>query len=113
MALPDSRTDQAGECWPMAGVLPGAVLMQTRLAGLGAQSLTTAQGELRGHTFHYSTLATGLAPAAHTVKHPAGSQGEACYRRGALTASYFHAYFPSNPQAVAALFMRDMASCGP
>jgi len=26
------------------------------------------------------------------------------YRCGSLTASYFHAYFPSNPAAVAALF---------
>jgi cobyrinic acid a,c-diamide synthase len=109
MALADTLTDQAGTSWPMAGVLPGAVTMQQRLAGLGSQALTTAQGELRGHTFHYSTLATSLAPSAHTIKHPSGAAGEVCYRSGALTASYFHAYFPSNPAAVAALFMRDLA----
>jgi cobyrinic acid a,c-diamide synthase len=109
MALADTLTDKAGESWPMAGVLPGAVSMQERLAGLGSQAWTTAQGELRGHTFHYSTLATSLAPSARTVKHPSGAAGEACYRSGALTASYFHAYFPSNPPAVAAQFMRDFA----
>jgi cobyrinic acid a,c-diamide synthase len=104
MALTESLADQAGVVWPMAGVMAGAVTMQARLAGLGSQALETAHGPLRGHTFHYSTLSTSLAPAASTVKHPSGAAGEAVYRCGALTASYFHAYFPSNPAAVAALF---------
>jgi cobyrinic acid a,c-diamide synthase len=107
MALADTLTDANGACWPMAGLLPGAVSMQTRLAGLGSQGLDTAAGQLRGHTFHYSTLATATIPAAHTVKHPSGLQGEALYRAGSLTASYFHAYFASNPAASAALFLRS------
>lgn len=106
MTLADTLSDQAGATWQMAGVLPGAVRMQARLAGLGSQALATPQGELRGHTFHYSTLDTSVAPLAHTVKHPSGTAGEACYQVGSLTASYFHAYFPSNPRAVAALFSR-------
>ncbi len=105
MALATSLQDQAGECWPMAGLLAGRSAMQQRLAGLGPQALETAHGLLRGHTFHYSRLETDVAPAAHTVKHPSGAQGEALYRVGALTASYFHAYFPSCPAAVAALFL--------
>jgi cobyrinic acid a,c-diamide synthase len=40
------------------------------------------------------------------VKNPSGAQGEAVYRQGSLTASYFHAWFPSSPAAVAALFTR-------
>jgi len=83
--------------------------MQTRLAGLGPQAMPTANGPLRGHTFHYSRLETSVEPIAHTVKHPAGIQGEAIYRAGSLHASYFHAYFPSNPDAVAALFSRSTA----
>jgi cobyrinic acid a,c-diamide synthase len=63
------------------------------------------QGLLRGHTFHYSTLATPLAPAMHALKHPSGAQGEALYRVGSLTASWFHAWFPSNLEATAALFL--------
>lgn len=106
MALADALADKDGTVWPMAGLLPGTVTMQRRLAGLGAQSLATEQGELRGHTFHYSTLVTSVTPAGFTVKQPAGVQGEAWYRISALTASYFHAYFPSNPAAVAALFSR-------
>lgn len=107
MALADSLADQAGREWPMAGILPGRVAMQKRLAGLGSQGLETPHGVLRGHTFHYSTLATDEVPAAQTVKHPSGTAGEAVYELGSLTASYFHAYFPSCPQAVAALFSRN------
>jgi cobyrinic acid a,c-diamide synthase len=107
MALADTLADQAGEVWNMAGLLPGSVAMQPRLAGLGSQGLETPQGVLRGHTFHYSKLATEVAPAAYTIKHPSAMQGEAVYRVGSLTASYFHAYFASNPAASAALFLRS------
>ena len=88
---------------PGLGLLPGKVLMQGRLAGLGAQGVSTDAGVLRGHTFHYSLLETDVAPLAHTVKHPSGAQGEAVYRAGSLTASYFHAFFASNPDAAARL----------
>jgi len=109
MVLAESLTDPEGRRWPMAAILPGAITMQKRLAGLGSQALTTIHGELRGHTFHYSTFDTPLTPAAHTRKHPAGASGEAFYRHGSLSASYFHAYFASNPAAVAALFLGDQS----
>ena len=108
MAVADTLADQSGAVWKMAGLLPGAVAMQPRLAGLGSQGLPTPQGILRGHTFHYSKLATDVAPAAYTSKHPSAIQGEAWYRAGSLSASYFHAYFPSNPAASAALFLRSV-----
>eukprot|EP01032_Pedospumella_encystans_P036851 gene36851-41712_t len=63
--------------WNMAAVLPGRVSMQARLAGLGSQGMPTQHGVLRGHTFHYSTLETPLAPSVRTVKHPSGVDGEA------------------------------------
>lgn len=107
MALADTLTDQQGETWQMPGLLPGNVQMQARLAGLGSQGVTTAHGRLRGHTFHYSKLESTLVPAAHTLKHPSGDAGEAIYRVGSLTASYFHAYFPSCPAAVAELFLGE------
>jgi cobyrinic acid a,c-diamide synthase len=105
MALAESLTDLDGNTWPMAGLLAGRVLMQTRLAAIGSQQWTTPRGELRGHAFHYSRLETALAPSARTIRHPSGDAGEAIYRSGVLTASYFHAYFPSCPQAVADLFL--------
>jgi cobyrinic acid a,c-diamide synthase len=103
MALADSLADGDGATWPMAGLLAGKVKMQSRLAGLGMQ----AWGELRGHAFHYSTFETVVVPHAHTVKRLTGGAGEAVYRQGGLTASYFHAYFPSCPSAVADLFLKE------
>ncbi len=107
MALADTLADQAGAVWPMAGLLPGHVAMQERLAGLGSQGLATPHGTLRGHTFHYSALRTDEVPRAHTAKHPSGAPGEALYQVGSLSASYFHAYFASCPAAVAAMFSRS------
>ena len=104
MAVADGLTDKDGRRWPMAGLLPGEVKMQQRLGGLGSQAMPTPQGPLRGHTFHYSRLATAVPPQAHAVNTSSGAQGEAVFRIGSLTASYFHAYFPSNPAATAALF---------
>lgn len=109
MALAEALVDKDGVRWPMAGLLPGTALMQPRLAGLGPQAMTTSAGELRGHTFHYSRLDTSLGPAGFTTRHPAGTAGEAVYRQGSLTASYFHGYFPSNPAAVASLMKRGEA----
>lgn len=106
MVLTESLTDQQGAHWPMLGLLPGAVVMQPRLAALGAQSLADDHGELRGHTFHYSRFETDLIPQAHTIKHWNQEPGEAIYRIGQLQASYFHAYFSSNPVASAQLFLK-------
>lgn len=108
MVLAESLVDKEGRDWPMAGLLPGRVLMQQRLAGLGSQGLATNAGQMRGHTFHYSRLETPLAPVAWTVKHPSGAQGEAVYRVGSLTASYFHAFFASSPAAVASLLQGEL-----
>jgi cobyrinic acid a,c-diamide synthase len=109
MALADTLDDGATDAanpWPMAGLLPGRVVVQKRLAGLGPQAMPTPQGTLRGHTFHYSRLETAAPVSEYTSKNPSGAQGEAIYRIGSLTASYFHGYFPSNPQAVAAMLSR-------
>jgi cobyrinic acid a,c-diamide synthase len=104
MALAESLGDTQGRQWPMAGVLAGYTRMQPRLAALGLQAWGTAFGELRGHTFHYSTFDTPLEGSARTRAYPGDAPGETIYRCGSLTASYFHAYFPSCPPAVAALF---------
>jgi cobyrinic acid a,c-diamide synthase len=103
MALAQSLGDVQGRSWPMAGLLAGSTRMLPRLAALGLQAWDTAFGELRGHTFHYSIFETPLAGSALTRAYPSGVRGEAIYRRGSLTASYFHAYFGSCPGAVGAL----------
>lgn len=104
MVIADHLTDAQGKQWPMVGLMPGEVVMQGKLAGLGMQSLATEDGELRGHAFHYSTLSTPVEPQAQTVKRSNGAVGEAVYKQGALTATYFHAYFSSCPAATAHIF---------
>lgn len=102
--LLESVTDNRGRRALMSGILPGDALMHTRLTALGYQSAPMPGGLLRGHTFHHSTIETTLQPAALAERRQDGSAGEAIYTRGRLLASYFHAYFPSNPQATAQLF---------
>lgn len=101
-ALTDARERRAR----MAGLLPGEAVMQTRLAAIALQTVELPEGTLRGHTFHHSRLETPLAPITHGVCPNGGRTAEAVYRVGAITASYVHAYFPSNPPAVARLFRR-------
>lgn len=88
----------------MLGLLPGHAALQSKLAGLGMQSVVLPEGELRGHTFHHSRLETPLLPLVHGRRQRDGQPGEAVYRLGRLTASYLHLYFASNPVATARLF---------
>ena len=104
MALFQSLHEVDGQVHQLASLLPGRVLMQKRLAGLGMQEVALPEGVLRGHTFHYSKTETDLTPLCLS-EHPGGRPGEAVYRQRRLTASYMHLYFPSNPEAVARLLL--------
>ncbi|AYH42298.1 cobyrinate a,c-diamide synthase [Azoarcus sp. DN11] len=103
MSLFETVVDKAGQAHAFAGLLPGRAVMQQRLAALGMQVAELPEGRLAGHTFHYSKSDTPLAPLVR-AQTPDGREGEAIYRQGRLTASYVHFYFPSDPEAVAALF---------
>ena len=104
MALCNAITLADGTRQSAWGLLPGEVRMQRRLAALGPQQLDLNGDVLRGHTFHYSTLDSGAAVCARTTRPENGSgTGEAVYRHGSIHASYFHAWFPSSPAAVARL----------
>lgn len=108
MALFDELRTTDGQSHAMWGLLPGQVTMQPRLAALGSQQLMLDGQVLRGHTFHHSTCDSPLAAVARTSRPdtPAvAGQGEALYQVGSLRASYFHAWFASNPQAAARLFL--------
>ncbi|GAB3479788.1 cobyrinate a,c-diamide synthase [Polaromonas eurypsychrophila] len=113
MTLFDELQAVDGRCFAMWGVLPGRVTMQARLAALGPQQLAVAGGTLRGHTFHYSTCSSPLAPATRTEAAPGRKlrgEGEALYVAGpgdSVKASYFHAWFASSPAAAATLFLKD------
>jgi cobyrinic acid a,c-diamide synthase len=103
MLLFEHLTDLAGRRHAMAGLLSGETCMQPKLQSLALQSVEFAEGELRGHSFHHSRLTTSLAPALHG-RTQRGASGEAVFRHGALTATYIHFYWPSNPRATARLF---------
>ena len=106
VALCESVQLPDGTVQPLWGLLPGQATLNKRLAGLGPQQLPVAGELLRGHTFHYSTLASS-APVVARSSRPgeasAPDAGEALYRMGSLHASYFHAWFASSPRAVAHL----------
>jgi cobyrinic acid a,c-diamide synthase len=99
----DTLADGHGESAAMAGLMPGTATMQQRLAALGLQQVELPGGTIRGHTFHYSTMATSLVSSAQGVR-PDGREGEPLFRSGSLTATYAHFYFPSAPQAIARIF---------
>lgn len=100
-----SLADAQGRQENLAGLLDGDAVMQPRLSALALQSAELPQGTLRGHTFHYSRLQTQLAASARGVCPNGGAASEAVYQQQRLTASYIHFYFPSNPGAVARLFL--------
>lgn len=104
--LLETLTDGEGKQADMLGLLPGHARLHDKVTGLGLQWVELPHGVLRGHTFHYSSLSTTQSPWTHAVKAVGGNAGEAVYRKGSILASYLHLYFPSNPQAAAALFKR-------
>ena len=109
MALFETLTTAGGASYPMWGMLPGSVTLQKRLAALGPQQLEIGAGVLRGHAFHYSTCATSLPATARTRAAPGRKlrgEGDALYVQGSVKASYFHAWFASNPAAAASLFLK-------
>jgi len=101
----DALSNRNGETFAMAGLLPGCAAMQARLGGLGLQSITLPEGTLRGHTFHYAHAQIDAEPLAMAMNPDHGPSREGVYRRQRMTASFVHAYFPSNPDAAVALFL--------
>lgn len=104
LVLLEQLVDAEGKTWPLAGLLPGSGHMQTRLSALGLQSIAWPEGELRGHSFHYSTMETPLPAIAQAVNPNGGKTREPLYQQGLIRASYIHHYFHANPAAVAQFF---------
>jgi cobyrinic acid a,c-diamide synthase len=103
MAIVDTMITLDRARHAMAGLLPGTVTMRGSVTAIGLQALRFPEGEVRGHTFHHSAMKTPMEPVLYAEPHGYG-QGEAVYRAGQITASYVHAYFPSNAAAIARLF---------
>jgi len=102
--LLNSLQNHDGQNHKLCGLIDADAQMQKRLGGLGSQGFNFAEGELRGHTFHYSAFKGN--PTFDALAHSGDSDrpGEGIVRQGRLLASFIHWYFPSNPTATAALF---------
>ena len=100
----ESLTDLDGERFAMAGLLEGHGAMRGKRGCQGMQTAPLPEGDVRAHAHHRSRSEQTPEPIAHgrRQRHPA--PGEAIFREGGLTATYLHLFFPSNPEAVAALF---------
>ena len=106
MLLFEQLVDLEGVSHPMVGLLPGRTVMGKRLAALGSQQVELPEGTLRGHAFHHSQCETDWPVLVRATRPGVDARaGEPVWRRQGLTASYFHFYFPSNPEAVASLFL--------
>jgi cobyrinic acid a,c-diamide synthase len=101
--LLDALTDAGGRRAPMLGLLPGEGRIGARLANIGLQSIVLPEGTLRGQTFHHASAELRLEPVAHSRAALDHGRPEPLWRSGRLVASFLHLYFPSNPEAIAAL----------
>jgi len=96
----------------MCGFISARAQMKSRFQGIGLQTMRWPEGELRGHTFHHSEMLltdsiahnNALEPIAYGVRQRNRRKGEALFQVGSIRCSYFHAYFPSNPEAVTRFF---------
>ncbi len=93
MALGASLTTADGATHAMAGLLSHATSFATRALHLGYRRALLPDGAVRGHEFHYATIADPGADAAYASMADAAGVplGPAGGRRGHVTGSFFHA----------------------
>ncbi|MFP4390532.1 MAG: cobyrinate a,c-diamide synthase [Desulfococcaceae bacterium] len=110
MYLCDSLADAEDRRFPMTGCFPFRTAMPSRLRALGYREITlrrtTLLGEagtrIRGHEFHYSSLAE-TPEGTETAYAVAGRHGAAASDEGFVVdrtlGSYIHLHFGSRPEA--------------
>lgn len=104
-------TDLDEKQYPMAGLLAGHGAMRGKRGCQGMQTAVLPEGEIRAHAHHRSRSYDTPEPIAYGVRQRHPAPGEAIYRERSLTASYLHLFFPSNPQAIAAVFNPLVVGC--
>lgn len=115
MYLTDEIETNDGQRFEMAGIIPGKVKMQKKLAALGYREISGKNGnfllpegkQARGHEFHYSTFHPDEEdiPYAYETKGMRGVKPEG-YVKGNLVAGYTHFHFASCPEMVEAWIMK-------
>lgn len=107
--LAKTLVDLDDQSHSLLNVLPATATMGKKLSALGSQEVRVGDQLIRGHTFHYSSLQTDIAPKAYAQTQK-GKQGEAIYQIGSVLASYVHWYFPSNPHLIAQWFRGEFSA---
>jgi cobyrinic acid a,c-diamide synthase len=102
--LLDELTDREDKTFQFCGVISAAAKLNTKVAGLGSLKAVVDDFEIRGHTFHYSSLLENPDFANHCQSNLTGRKNEGIVLQGKLMASYAHWYFPSNPEWVISFF---------
>ena len=107
MYLSSGITTLDGKYFPMAGVIPGHVIMSDRLQALGYVEVETETDSViglaglrfRGHQFRYSELKplADLERVYRMTRHYDGQVLPEGYRLKNVLASYVHAHWASNP----------------
>jgi cobyrinic acid a,c-diamide synthase len=108
MFLTERLMTADGAEYEMAGVIPGRVVMQRRLAALGYREVHGRRGNFllpegeraRGHEFHYSVYEpSGEVPFAYETSGRSGAKPDG-YLAHRLVAGYVHFHFASAPTMV-------------
>jgi len=111
MYLTEAIRDTEGNRYPMVGLIPGEVAMQTKLAALGYRDIVGMPGNFllgsgaaaRGHEFHYSAYEPVEGADKRYAYTATGRQGtkKEGFVQGNLVAGYTHIHFASNPRMAA------------
>jgi cobyrinic acid a,c-diamide synthase len=118
MYLSKSVRDLEGREYPMAGIIPAAVRIDTPRLSLGYRTvkaladgpLLTKGQTVRGHEFHWSVLSAGTdGMNAYRVEETGHAEG---FRTGSVLASYIHLHLAAQP-GMAQRFIGQCRSCQP
>lgn len=107
MYLVEAIQDQAGDRYPMVGLLPGTCCLTDRLQNFGYKEVVSVRESLlgpaalriRGHEFHYSRWeGRPVERSLYRARSSHGDEQDEGYSEGPLTASYIHLHFDACPQ---------------
>jgi cobyrinic acid a,c-diamide synthase len=94
MYLGRSISDEAGNVYPMAGILAITTGMEQKKLSLGYRTVALPQGSMKGHEFHYSQFITREEQDTGKAYNARGEQVEApLFYTPNLLASYMHLYW--------------------
>ncbi|WP_020406276.1 cobyrinate a,c-diamide synthase [Hahella ganghwensis] len=108
----ETLTDLDENTFNMLGLIPGKGMMRGKRGCQGMQTAVLPEGEVQAHAHHRSRSFDTPEPIGYGRRQRHSAPGEPIFRLQGLTATYLHLFFPSNPEAVAALFYRKATISG-